>query len=70
VYSLYEGKNDYGVRIGINIVIWARWINKRLTCRLCGCEWVGTMKKFERKRFGKLNIFKVGHRNIFGKLIS
>ena len=44
MYSLYEGKNDYCVRIGRNIAIWTCWLNKKLTCWLCGYEWGGTNK--------------------------
>jgi hypothetical protein len=31
VYSLYEGKNDYCVRIVTNIAIYTRWLNRKLT---------------------------------------
>jgi hypothetical protein len=53
VYLLYEGKNDYGVWIGRNIAIWTCWLNKRLTCWLCGYEWGGTMKRLKWKKFEK-----------------
>ena len=53
MYSLYEGKNDYCVRIVRNIAIWTCWLNRKLTCWLCGYKWGGTMKKLKWKKIEK-----------------